>query len=198
MTEQLPFEPGLVAVDPAGDLATALELPARPLHIEVGFGKDVRVLRAAAADPGTLYLGIEVSRKKHDKFCRKVARAGLRNVRALLCDVREVLQEMLPPACVLSFTVLFPDPWPKRRHHKHRWITPESAPQLARALVPDGCVTVATDDAPYMDQIRASMRSAGFRLERETATVPALERSLFAERFERLGAPVLYQLWLRG
>ena len=60
------------------------------------------------------------------------------------------------------------------------------------------CVTVATDHAPYMDQIRASMQSAGFRLERETATVPALDRSLFAERFERLGAPVLYQRWLRA
>ncbi len=60
MSARLPFDPGLVALDPADDWAAALELPARPLHVEVGFGKDVRILRAAAADPGTLYLGVEV------------------------------------------------------------------------------------------------------------------------------------------
>jgi len=188
MSNRYHFDPTSVAVDIHADLG-------RPLHVEVGFGKDVRILRAAEQQPDEWFLGVEISRKKAVKFCQKVARAGLRNVRAYQGDVRVALREMLPPASVSSFTILFPDPWPKRRHRKHRWIREETAEQVARALVDGGEVTVATDHAGYMEQIRAGFQAAGMVLDHEDTEIPADDRTLFAERFERLAQGVTYQRW---
>jgi tRNA (guanine-N(7)-)-methyltransferase len=189
MRNRFHFDPTDVAVDgPA-----ALDL-GRPLHVEVGFGKDVRILREAEQRPDEWFLGVEISRKKAVKFCQKVARAGLRNVRAYQGDVRFALAE-LAPASVSSFTILFPDPWPKRRHRKHRWIREETAQQVACALVGGGEVTVATDHPGYMEQIRACFLAAGLVLEHESREVPAGDRTLFAERFQRLARGVTYQRW---
>jgi tRNA (guanine-N7-)-methyltransferase len=180
--------------DPAEVAVPAVVPSGRPLHVEVGFGKDVRLLREAAARPGDDFVGIEISRKKALSFCRKVARAGLRNIRACQADVRRVLAE-LPPGSVSSFTILFPDPWPKRRHWKNRWIQPGTAALLFRALVPLGTVTTATDHEGYRDQIRACLGDAGFELLHEGPEVPAEDRTLFTERFERLKARVTYLRW---
>lgn len=193
MRSRFRFDPAEVGVDGGAGVDLG-----RPLHVEVGFGKDVRILREAEQRPDEWFLGVEISRKKAVKFCQKVARAGLRNVRAYHGDVRHVLQEMLPPASVSSFTILFPDPWPKRRHRKHRWIQEETARQLERALAPGGGVTVATDHTGYLDQIRACFLGAGLELEHESAEVPLDDRTLFAERFERLAQGVTYQRWRKA
>ncbi len=190
MADRFHFDPAEVAVP-------AVVPSGRPLHVEVGFGKDVRLLREAAARPGDDFVGIEISRKKALSFCRKVARAGLRNVHACQADVRRVLAK-LPPGSVASFTILFPDPWPKRRHWKNRWIGPATAELLLRALVPGGTVTTATDHPGYRDQIRACLLGAGFDLVHEGPEVPSEDRTLFTERFERLKAPVTYFRWRRG
>ncbi|MHC4134126.1 MAG: tRNA (guanine(46)-N(7))-methyltransferase TrmB [Planctomycetota bacterium] len=194
MSNRFHFDPAEVAADgPEADLPLG-----RPLHVEVGFGKDVRILREAEQRPDEWFLGVEISRKKAVKFCHKVARAGLRNVRAYQGDVRLALRQMLPPASVSSFTILFPDPWPKRRHRKHRWIREETAQQVARALVDGGEVTVATDHAGYLEQIRAGFLAAGLVLEHESTEIPAGDRTLFAERFERLAQGVTYQRWRKA
>ena len=180
--------------DPA-EVAVASVVPGdRPLHVEIGFGKDVRLLREAALRPLEDFVGVEISRKKAASFCRKVAREGLRNVRACQADVRTVLAD-LPPGSVASFTILFPDPWPKRRHWKNRWINDKTAALLFRALARGGTVTTATDHEGYKDQIRACLLGAGFDLVHEGAEVPAEDRTLFTERFERLNAPVTYFRW---
>jgi len=183
--------------DPAEVAVPAIVPRDRPLHVEIGFGKDVRLLREAAARPDEDFVGVEISRKKALSFCRKVARAGLRNVRACNTDVRKVLAD-LPPGSVASFTILFPDPWPKRRHWKNRWIQPGTAALLRRALVPGGTITSATDHPGYRDQIRACLLDAGLELLHEGPEVPAEDRTLFTERFERLQAPVTYFRWRRG
>ncbi|MHC4547484.1 MAG: tRNA (guanine(46)-N(7))-methyltransferase TrmB [Planctomycetota bacterium] len=191
MRDRFHFDPADVAIDGELDLG-------RPLHVEVGFGKDVRILHEAERHPEAWFLGVEISRKKAVKFCRKVARAGLRNVRAHHGDVRRVLREMLPPASVSSFTILFPDPWPKRRHHKHRWIQPGTAHLVHRALVEGGVVILATDHLEYLAQIRACLLGAGLRLEHESREIPEEEHTLFAARFERLGQAVTYQRWRKA
>jgi tRNA (guanine-N7-)-methyltransferase len=190
VSDRFHFDPSEVAVG-------AVASRGRPLHVEIGFGKDVRILREAAGRPGEDFVGIEISGKKARSFCRKVARAGLRNVHAYQGDVRRVLRD-LAPGSVASFTILFPDPWPKRRHWKHRWIGEETAALLSRALAPTGTIVVATDHAGYRDQIRAALRGAGLELVHEGAEVPAEDRTIFAERFERLGAPVTYLRWRKG
>ena len=136
MSERFLLDPATVSIFADDDWPEILELDGQPLHVEVGFGKDVRILRAAADAPDATFLGIEISSKKQASFCRKVARLHLRNVRAYCGDVRDVLMEKLPEGSVASFTILFPDPWPKRRHNKHRWIQPETARLLALAMAP--------------------------------------------------------------
>jgi len=181
--------------DPAGvRIEDGLQLDGRPLHVEVGFGKDIRTLREAEANPDDIYLGVEVSRKKVVKFCEKVARAGLANVRAHLGDVRRMLRELLPPGSVTSFTILFPDPWPKRKHHKHRWIQDDTAALLRRALKPGGIIIAATDHDGYAEQIECCLVGTGLTLEDKRSAIPEQDRSLFAQRFERLGETVT---WMR-
>lgn len=188
--DRFAFDPKEVAVDapPPPD--------GRPLHVEVGFGKDIRILRAAERDPEALFLGVEISRKKALSFCRKVARLGLRNVRAFQGDVRAVLAE-LRAGTVLSYTILFPDPWPKRKHWKHRWIQPDTAARIYETLAVGGRVTVATDHDGYRDQIREVLSGAGLTLDYEAGVVPDDDRTLFTQRFERLGESVTYQRWLK-
>jgi len=196
MAERFAFDPETVLVPAEGALPEQMGATG-PIRVEIGFGKDVRVLREAAARPDELFLGVETSRKKTLSFCRKVARAGLRNVRAHWGDVRPVLAERLPEASVASFTALFPDPWPKRKHHKHRWIRDETARQMRAALVPGGSVTLATDHDHYRDEMKEVLAGAGFRLVEERAGVPEEDRTLFAQRFERLGESVTWLRWER-
>jgi tRNA (guanine-N7-)-methyltransferase len=194
MRDRFHFDPAEVAVGAVADLHAGDE---RALHVEVGFGKDVRILREAGREPDAMFLGVEVSRKKAQSFCRKVARAGLRNVRCYWGDVRTVLAD-LAPASVASFTILFPDPWPKRRHHKHRWIQAPAARQLAAALAPGGWIITATDHDGYATQIREVLTDAGLTLELETREIPEEDRSLFAQRFERLGESITYHRWRKS
>ena len=191
MKDLLHFDPATVAV---GEVS-GIPIGGRDLHIEIGFGKDIRILREAQTDPGSVFLGIEISRKKCVKFCRKVARAGLNNVYCIQGDVRRVLGEMLAPRSVASFTILFPDPWPKRRHHKHRWIQEPTARQMANALRPEGRIVVATDYDEYAAQIGDLLAGAGLTREFESREVPEEDRSLFAERFDRIGETITYQRW---
>ncbi len=195
MTDRFLLDPERVSVGAEGPLPDACGARDRPLHVEIGFGKDVRILRMAAADPKALFLGVEISRKKHASFCRKVARLGLANIRAFHGDARHVLLDLLPERSVASFTILFPDPWPKRKHWKNRWITPETAALLARAIRPPGPLIVATDHEGYRTQIRDSLQGAGFVLESERNQVPEDDRTIFTTRFERLGSPVSYLRW---
>jgi len=189
------FDPDSVSVEACDSLPAAMEVGDRPLHVEVGFGKDVRTLRRAEREPEARFLGIEISRKKCVKFRQKVARAGLRNVRCYWGDARKALGEMLPESSVDSFTILFPDPWPKRRHHKNRWVNADTAARMARVLRPDGEIVVATDHDGYRDQIREVLAGAGFEETLTLDAVPEDDRTLFAERFERLGETVTYMRW---
>ena len=197
MNERFLLNPATVSIHADDDWPEVLGLNGRPLHVEIGFGKDVRMLRTAADAPDATFLGIEISGKKAASFCRKVARLRLRNVRAYCGDVRDVLMEKLPKGSVASFTILFPDPWPKRRHNKHRWIQPETAHLLARAMAPGAPLVVATDHDGYAAQIRRCLEAVGLALDVERAGVPEEDHTLFAARFERLGQRVPYQRWTK-
>jgi tRNA (guanine-N7-)-methyltransferase len=114
----------------------------RPFEIEVGFGKGLFLLSAAAANP-------EVSEKCLALTAHRLDRAGLEHVRLVLADARFVFAKCLPPACVQAVHTYFPDPWWKRRHHKRRLYDQEFVQDVERVLQPGGELHVWTDVGEY-------------------------------------------------
>lgn len=132
---------------------------ATPLEVEIGPGKDDFIIRAAQAEPETRFLAIECNRERADSLCRKTARAGVANVRVFLGDARDALPRLLSPGSVRAFHIHFPDPWPKRRHARHRLVQPALAAVLAERLAPGGRLTLMTDVQPYATHALACLEA---------------------------------------
>lgn len=123
-----------------------------PLVLEVGSGMGEATAAMAAADPARDVLAVEVHTPGLGNLLRLVEDAGLRNVRVLEADAREVLQDLLGPGSLDEVRVFFPDPWPKARHAKRRLLTPAFADLVASRLRPGGLLHVATDWVSYAEQ----------------------------------------------
>jgi tRNA (guanine-N7-)-methyltransferase len=120
-----------------------------PVEVEVGFGKGLFLLRAAQANPGVNYLGVEIVRKYQLYAATRLAKRGLGNVRVACADARPFLRERVPAGSVRAVHVYFPDPWWKKRHHKRRLFTGEFASACERVLLPGGRLLLATDVEDY-------------------------------------------------
>jgi tRNA (guanine-N7-)-methyltransferase len=165
---------------------------AAPLEIDLGCGDGTFLTAVAAENPEHNFLGIERLLNRVRSLCRKAARAELRNVRVLRIDTTYALAHLISAGTVAVFHLLFPDPWPKRRHHRRRAVTREFLAAIDRALVPHGLLHIATDHAEYFDEIeRASL--ALFTASREEIAFP---QSTFERRFAATGAPI-HRLVLR-
>ena len=116
-----------------------------PVEIEVGTGKGLFLLHAAAARPGSNFLGIEVVRKYQLYAATRYAIRNLPNVKTACADAAVVLRDCVVPGSVAAVHVYFPDPWWKKRHRKRRVFTPAFAADAARALAPGGRLLVASD-----------------------------------------------------
>lgn len=125
-----------------------------PTHVEIGSGKGKFLLELASTRPETNFLGIERAAKYHNMVCTKVARRGLTNVRLLGTTAEDLLFRLLKPESIEALYVLFPDPWPKKRHHKRRFFTTETASSMVRALIPGGLLLVKSDHEGYAEVIR--------------------------------------------
>jgi tRNA (guanine-N7-)-methyltransferase len=105
----------------------------------------------AEANPGVNYLGLEVHRPGIGKLLWEIDRRGLTNIRIIEHDAVEALTQMIAPESVSGFHIFFPDPWPKKRHHKRRLITRPFPSLLSSLLVPAGYLYMVTDWADYGD-----------------------------------------------
>jgi tRNA (guanine-N7-)-methyltransferase len=132
-----------------------------PLEVEIGFGRDEALLRRAKARPERDFLGVELKRDRAAAYARRAVRAGLRNLRIVSARAEVVVGVMLPDSRVSLLRVLFPDPWPKDRHAGHRLVRPFFAREAHRVLEPGGVLALATDDAPYAEEMRRSVESVG-------------------------------------
>jgi len=135
----------------AGPLAVAA-LFARPIEavwLEVGFGAGEHLAAQAAAHPECGFIGCEVFENGVVKLLGEVKRRGLDNIRLFLDDAR-LLIAALPEASLARVFILFPDPWPKQRHHKRRIIAPATLDALARAMSDGAELRLATDDRDYL------------------------------------------------
>jgi len=127
---------------------------ARPCTLEIGFGNGEHLLARAQAEPERNFLGVEVHRPGIGQLLRGAAAADLRNLRVIAHDAVEVLEAQIAPGALDEVQILFPDPWPKKRHHKRRLIQPEFATALALRLRPGGLLRLATDWAAYAEHMR--------------------------------------------
>ncbi|OIJ62678.1 tRNA (guanosine(46)-N7)-methyltransferase TrmB [Streptomyces mangrovisoli] len=136
----------------------AVDLPAlfgndRPVVLEIGFGMGEATAQMAAADPGTNILAVDVHTPGQGNLLGLAERGGMTNIRVANGDAIILLREMLAPDSLAGLRVYFPDPWPKKRHHKRRLIQPEFLDLAATRLAPDAIVHCATDWEPYAEQM---------------------------------------------
>jgi tRNA (guanine-N7-)-methyltransferase len=127
-----------------------------PVEMEIGVGKGRFLLAAAAAHRDRDFFGLEIEPEYAAIARLRAGAAGLTNVRIERLDGRAFVLRRLAPACLAALHVYFPDPWPKKRHHKRRLVDSGWAEAAARSLVPGGILRIASDHAEYfavMDEI---------------------------------------------
>jgi tRNA (guanine-N7-)-methyltransferase len=129
----------------------------RRLWLEIGFGAGEHLAAQAAAHPEVGMIGCEPYLAGVASLLATAEREGLGNLRVVVDDARLLLRA-LPDACLERIFVLFPDPWPKTRHHKRRIVNPATAAEFARLLAPDGELRLATDDMGYARAMLLALR----------------------------------------
>jgi tRNA (guanine-N7-)-methyltransferase len=134
------------------ELAKLFSKP-QPLEVELGCGDASFLVEYARQNPESNFIGVERLLGRISKLDRKGRRAGLTNLRGLRIESSYFLQWLLPPHSISALHIYFPDPWPKKKHHKNRLIN-ENFSTLARAaLAPGGKIYLRTDDADYFQQM---------------------------------------------
>ena len=126
-----------------------------PRVLEIGFGMGETTAAIAQRMPDTDFLGVEVYPAGVGALLRRIDEAGLSNLRIIQHDAVEVVRDMIAPGTLAGIHVFFPDPWPKKRHHKRRLIQPAFVALLASRLAPGGYLHCATDWAHYAVQMLA-------------------------------------------
>ena len=126
---------------------------AAPVVLEIGFGMGDTTAAIARARPETDFVGIEVHSPGVGALLRRLDADGTTNVRVIQHDAVEVVRDMIAPESLAGIHVFFPDPWPKKRHHKRRLLQPAFVALLASRLRPGGTLHVATDWEDYAQSI---------------------------------------------
>lgn len=167
-----------------------------PLQIDLGSGDGAFLLKMAASHPEENFIGVERLLGRIRKTCRKVARAGLCNVRLMRIESLYFLQYLLPPATANVIHVMFPDPWPKKRHHNRRLVQTGFLNAVHVALQAGGELRLTTDDLPYFEHMREVFTPhPGFREEPWTPG-PDYPQTDFERFFRGQGQPI-YRACLR-
>jgi len=134
-----------------------------PVHIEIGSGKATFLVNQAKAQPDDNFLGIEWASRYYRYSVDRVGRWGLTNVRIIRTEAAAFLADFVPDNSVSCFHIYFPDPWPKKRHHKRRFFCAANLEQMLRCLKKDGQLRIATDHADYFEQIRQVLTAGAGR-----------------------------------
>ncbi len=173
-----------------------------PRTLEIGFGNGDNLAELAARHPERDYLGVEVHDPGVGHLLLRIEREGLANIRVARQDAVEVVTGWLPPDSIDETLIFFPDPWHKKRHHKRRLVQPGFLAQLARVMPPGARLHLATDWAPYAEQMLEVCESSplfenaapggGYAARPETRPVTRFER-----RGLRLGHEVFDLLYRR-
>jgi len=150
-----------------------------PLVLEIGSGMGETTARIARETPGTDFIAVEVHAPGVGSLLKLIAKEQLKNVRVIRHDALEVLEKMIPDGLLAGIHLFFPDPWPKKRHHKRRLVQPAFAALAARKLAPAGYLHAATDWEDYASQmVEVLMAEPGLRRENGAHTRPSTKFEL--------------------
>ncbi|MFI4929161.1 MAG: tRNA (guanosine(46)-N7)-methyltransferase TrmB [Burkholderiales bacterium] len=161
-----------------------------PRVLEIGFGMGDATAAIAAASPGIDWIGVEVHPPGVGALLRRIEALGLGNIRIVQHDVVAVLSHMLAPQSLAGAMVFYPDPWPKKRHHKRRLIQPPLASLLASRLARGATLHLATDWEPYAQQMLQVLSAEPTLLNTAEGFAPRpayRPATKFERRGERLG-----------
>ena len=122
-----------------------------PVTVEIGFGMGKATAIIAADNPDKNYLGLEVHRPGVGKLLGEIRRRSLENIYIVEHDALEVLEKMIPDGSISGFHIFFPDPWPKKKHHKRRLVQRPNTDLITKKLVSGGYLYMATDWEPYAE-----------------------------------------------
>lgn len=168
------------------------------LEVELGSGDGSFLVAWARRHPDHNFLGVERLLGRIRKIDRKAQRAGVSNLRGLRIEASYCLEYLLPEGSVAALHVYFPDPWPKRRHHKNRLINPRFAELAHRALGPAGVVHLRTDNAEYFARMREVFDAATGFTAVDTPAELASELTDFEREFNARGIPTCRASYQRG
>lgn len=169
---------------------TALYGREAPCTLEIGFGNGEHLAARAQAEPRRNFLGVEVHRPGIGHLLLAAAANGLKNLRVIDHDAVEVLRDQIAPGSLDEIQILFPDPWPKTRHHKRRLIQPAFATLAASRLRAGGWLRLATDWAPYALHMQLVLDDCPMLERQDASTASAAASSPAARtatRFEKRG-----------
>ena len=174
------------ATGPLSTLATT----GRPVEVDLGCGKGRFLAARARANPAVQFIGIDRSLVRLRKVEKKAGRLESPNILLLHAETSRAVEELFPAASITTFYIFFPDPWPKRRHHRRRTVTGRFLAILYERLIPGGILHVATDHGDYFREITKLVYPDTRWEEIPAPELPEEERTDFELTFRNLNQPI--------
>ncbi len=142
------------------DLNACFDSEQHNLVIEIGFGDGVVLIESALKNPDKNFIGIEVYDSGLGQCLNAINKHKIKNIRLIYGDAVEVFEQFITKQSVEKINILFPDPWPKKRHHKRRLINKRFLALLSKSLINKGIVNVSTDWEDYAQQIELTFKES--------------------------------------
>lgn len=172
-----------------------------PVVLEIGCGSGISTLAMAKEEPGIDVVAVEVYRRGLAQLLCAIDRDKVSNIRLIRGNAVDVLQRLIAPGSLTGVRVFFPDPWPKARHHKRRFLQPGTIGLIADRLLPGGVLHIATDHAGYAEHI-AEVGAGEPRLrpaDPDGALAISVKRptTKYETKAQEAGSAVTEFIWLR-
>ena len=171
-------------------------LDGSPIILEIGFGNGESLVEMASKHPDFQYLGVDVYVSGVGHLLLMLERREIQNVKIFLDDALNILEHRVADDALTGINLFFPDPWPKKKHHKRRLVTPYFAELIAQKLKNKGLFHVATDWKHYADQIDSVISESGhFTDVSKECRFKHLLRDRPRTKFERRGLQLGHKVW---
>ena len=169
---------------------------AAPVHLEIGFGDGEALLELAVQNPNCNFLGAEVHRPGLGRLLRELHARDINNIRVFRDDAAQVLTRAIPDSSLHAIYMFFPDPWPKKRHHKRRLLQPDFVERIAAKLTRGGTLYFATDWKPYAEHaLQCLQESAALQNRAGRGNFAPRPPARPQTKFERRGVKLGHAVW---